>query len=146
MITLYMCEGCGRQYNQREDALLCESNKPEPTVAVGDIVLCRAGFGWYGGDKAWISNPEHTPCRNPGINCFGTCCTYSFYYVVTAIDRHNHRVRYHLATLAMSETSGYRYGYTYDQHHCAPEKVENPPAIVIEQSKELIGHIARGLI
>lgn len=146
MKTLYICEGCGRKFNQSEDAALCEGRTSEPTVKVGDIVLARSGFGWYGGDVAWISNPKHTPCKSPGTNCFDTCCTYSFYYVVTAIDYESHRVRYHLATMAMSEENDYRYGYTYDQHHCTPEKVENPPADVVEQSKTLIGHVARGLI
>lgn len=150
-VTQYQCEVCHRLYDNEALATRCESNIDIPKFQVGDIVTARAGFGWYDGDLAWIGNPDADTqrIRNSHGNCFGDCCTYSFYYVITSIDRSPeqlHRMRYHLETLAMSGKMGYRRGYTFNSGHCSIVKVQAPPSIVIEQSKGLIGHQATGLL
>lgn len=165
IVTIYECEICGSRHDTEADAAECEAQGIEhvPGLEVGDIVLARAGFGWFDGDVRWIENydrigrkvsPFDRPKKNQSHgNCFGACCTYQFYYVVTAIDRvepykehDGHRVRYHLATLAMSESTGYGSGWTYARHHVTPTKVAAPPQHVVDTSKALIGREARTLI
>ena len=157
ILKSYKCKICQTVYDLSWEAEECEAQGVrEPSVQVGDIVLARAGFGWYDGDKRWISNPsiEVKPrdrCPKGDGNCFSDCCTYAFYYVVTAIDldesehsRSMHRRRYHLFTRAMA--AGYRRGYTFDKHHVKPRKVEAPPAFVVRSSKGLIGQKAGDLL
>ncbi len=156
-IKHYECGVCTSTYDSLEEAEGCEAKGVvKPSVAVGDIILAGAGFGWYDGDKKWISNPNvklrQKPCPNGDGNCFSDCCTYAFYYVVTAIDlddddhlRSQHRRRYHLFTKAMSG-KGYRQGYTFDRYHAKPKKVDKPPAYVVRTSKVLIGKKARFLL
>lgn len=166
-ITLYVCEGCHSRYETEEKARACEARGFEPKFEVGDIVLAQAGFGWFDGDPAWIENfdrigrkrsPFDKPRENADHgNCFDACCTYRFFYVVTAVDHSTHdysfdgapawhRPRYHLATLAMTGKSGYGIGYTFDEHHKTPRKVENPPDYVVETSKRLLGKKAPTLL
>lgn len=160
----FKCSICGETYDARENALACEDQgiiDPAPDINVGDIVLARAGFCWFDGDPAWVSNPEvgtmevgkipsalklteRRLCPHGDGNCFSPCCTYSFYYVVTAKESVGsaregaHRLVLHLETKAMLD--GYRGGWTVPKTHYTPIRVENPPEVVIESSKELIGH------
>jgi hypothetical protein len=158
----WACTICGAEYDTEEEALSCEQQEaPTPSAEVGDIVLARAGFGWYDGDRDWIENPDIALKGTPDAaqdhgNCFGSCCTYQFYYVVTAIDLAEpgmlvredgtwlHRLRYHLRTKAMK--TAYSQGYTFDECHCTPSVVEDPPEKVVEESKELIGLEADRLV
>jgi hypothetical protein len=155
--TRYQCELCGEQYDTEGDAFSCEKRGLEKAITkVGDIVTCQSGFGWFDGDPEWISNPEvamdgvprpggvSIGTRNPKHgNCFGKCCTYQFYYVVSAIDYEEHRVRYHVVTKAMSGAQGYRSGYTYNDGHCRPVVVKSPPALAVD---DVIGHKAESLL
>jgi hypothetical protein len=147
--TTYRCPICKQGYDTQEGAMHCaEKGTEKPIVEVGDIVLGAAGFGWYDGDRKWIKNPDVKKHPEHG-NCFGICCTYAFYYVVTAIDtdpRDAHRIRYHLFTKAMSEEEGYNSGYTFNVGHIRPRKVREPPKEVVEDSKDLIGEKAGVLL
>jgi len=122
-LVLYECEICGFESVDPEQVRACEARgAPVPLVAVGDIVLAKGGFGWFDGDSAWVSNPAakkrkvngRCPVTGDG-NCFGLCCCFRFYYVVTLIDRDpdiggRHRLRYHLWTKAMTGKQGYECG------------------------------------
>ncbi len=146
MKILYQCEGCEEQYASEAECRRCETQKDEVRFAVGDIVLGRYGFGWFDGDRDWVSNPElllpglkearpkHCP-RGDG-NCFGKCCTLGFYYVVSAIDTYEHRTRYHLRTGAMR--SGYQSERTTNDEG-GWRKVPNPPNKVLTQARSMIG-------
>lgn len=143
--SVYECEICGHTYNTAREAGACEAQgvKGDLAIKVGDIVLARAGFGWFDGDIEWVSNPSVLDHQaHPSINCFGTCCTYAFYYVVTAIDKEGHRPRFHLATKAMGG-QGYSCGFTYAFGHFTPEKVVDPPDL---QTQDLIGLKATRLL
>ncbi len=144
----YVCEGCGQIYNDRDKAEKCEALTDEVKVSVGDVVFASAGFGWFDGDKKWISNPSALKrrARNKHGNCFGECCTYRFYYVVTVIDTHEHRTRYHLFTKAMEGKQGYRSGYTYNEHHVPIELIRDPPQRIVRDSKDLISKKATSLL
>ena len=153
---LYVCEGCGTEYDQIWSAMSCEQQEtPGPIVAVGDIVTIGYGRGWQDGDKRWIINPDterryhkglKVECPNGHGNCFNECCTWGFYYVVTKIDKKDHRVRYHLETRAMTGKQGYRLGYTYNDGHVRPKRVEHPSAYLVRSGRLLIGHEARRLV
>jgi len=149
-VVRWKCSLCGEEYEEPEDAAECFLQGFNPSVQVGDIVVARAGFGWFDGDERWISNPKAREARNPEHgNCFANCCTYQFYYVVTVIDQDahdGHRAQYHLFTRAMSGKQGYAGGWTYDEDHWKPVKVMNPPKAVVESSKELIGRKATYLL
>lgn len=156
----FACTFCKTEYPTAEAATQCEwRGEFAPQFKVGDIVLAQAGFGWYSGDNRWIANYEgvgdpprkkrRLRCPNGDGNCFDPCCTYQFYYVVTHIDaddRDPHRPRYHLATGAMDESSGYDLGYTFDSHHKTPRLAEKVPAFVKTDAARLIGHVAKGLL
>jgi hypothetical protein len=167
---VFSCESCGTEYDNAEDARECEDRAAtaKPSVKVGDIVTAKSGFGWYDGDRKWITNAkvvERGPvdwkvrsgrnkvlgkrkCPNGDSNCFGECCTYSFFYVVTHIEHvaKYHTIRYHLATLAMTGKQGYRSGYTYDEGHYTPRLAKKVPKYVRETSKKLIGQKAHNLL
>ncbi len=142
MKIMYVCEGCGEQYTDKKDAERCEAKVQTSRVAeVGDIVKAHAGFGWYDGNAHWVANPKVVlgGHKDHG-NCFGRCCSYEFYYVVTTIDVENHRVRYHLETKAMTGKEGHRGGYTFNEDHFTPRKVKRPPERVVKDSYDLIGN------
>ena len=157
--TVYYCELCGRGYEDADAANACEAKGRETVNAkVGDIVVGRAGFGWFDGDPKWISNPEVGTCEPGGLstygskpghgNCFGNCCTYSFYYVVTKIDgdaRDGHRARVHCFTKAMSCAEGYRGGYT-GRGHVHMKRAKNVPPEVLADAADLIGEEAKTLL
>lgn len=139
----FFCPICNREYNTMALAEACRDTPFEPTLKVGDIVTAGGDrFGWFDGDKNWIAE------TNKGRGLDGK--TYAFYYVVTLIDHEEdgHRPRYHLATLAMTEDTGYGSGWTYDIHHLTPRRVENPPVHLLAEAKlkGLIGKPARGLL
>lgn len=153
MKTLYQCDVCGRSSADEASIRACETRGIEKhsAIEVGDIVTARAGFGWFDGDPRWIANWER---HKRGLrrttshgNCFGKCCTYQFLYVVTAIDTQpedGHRVRYHLATKAMTKKTGYHSGYTFDDGgHCTPRVLLPKQKL---DTDELIGHKAEGLL
>lgn len=145
----YICEICGGRYPTEMQARSCEDQTiPELTIKPGDIVLLRAGFGWYNGDPQWVSNPDVTPDKkNPDHgNCFGRCCTYAFYYVVTHIENYNHRWRYHVKTDAMLGESTYSQGFTFSEHHYTPRLVKDPPEHVLREGKKHIGKVFKQLI
>lgn len=141
-----------------------KSTRPKLTraLSIGDIVFCRSGFGWYDGDRNWISNADQVDpkglgnpgpiprgkCPNGDRNCFSPCCTFLFYYVVSFIDEDPTRAgrrRYHLITNAM--TRSHRSGYTFDDGgHFSPWLVEDPPRYILNTSKELLGQAADHLL
>lgn len=153
IVTMFQCEFCKALHDNRDDATQCESGADkEPVLKVGDIVTGRSGFGWFDGDLLWVSNPgvyENKDRPTDHGNCFGACCTFDFYYVVTAVDRgedfhhyaKGHQIIYHLETEAMSGDQGYRSGYTC-RAHIEMTVVPDPPTAVVEASKKLIGHKA----
>lgn len=156
VIQKFECETCGAQYTTAELAQRCFRQVFPLVAKVGDIVTSRAGFGGYDGDPRWISNPKiilRKVCPNGNGNCFGECCTYSFFYVVTAITKTNrdggkrgHHNAYHLRTLAMTDTSGYEGGWTSPDGHVGLRLVKNPSAVVVAASKALIGWTADRLL
>jgi hypothetical protein len=163
VVTTYVCDICGHEFGDEATAVACEGRGRERAIVkVGDIVVGnRAGFGWFDGDVSWIANPQVardgvpvpgsvSTKRNPKHgNCYGACCTYQFYYVVTAIDgdeSDGHRVRYHLATKAMTGKEGYRSGYTFSDGHVRPRIVIDPPGAVLDSSDDLIGQKADCLL
>ena len=134
----------------------------------GDIVFAGAGFGWFDGDTAWVANLEQlggkpdqvlgtglAHPRNPDHgNCFGECCTYKFFWVVTHVDLDPWermqdeegvvpRPRYHLWTGAMQYG---RPGYTFDQHHLTPHLAQAVPDRVKLTSHQFLGHVATSLL
>ena len=146
MKTIHICEGCGEQFDKADDALACENRqKPKVALKVGDIVVGVKSYGWLDGDPEWIANRKlhgraraesgyrASQCRYPGTNCFASCCCYDFLYVITAIDEHEHRTRYHLQTRALrgGAGKGHSGGYTYDWGHYKPKRV--PPSRVPEK-------------
>ena len=140
----YICEGCKGRYRTEAAAMKCEEqNETKHIAEVGDIVLVRAGFSWANGDPGWIENPKVQSQPGHG-NCFNTCCTMQFFYVVTAIDMRNHRKRYHLYTGAMK--NGFKQGFTFSADHYTPVVVAAPPPRVVEESKRFIGRKAKHLV
>jgi hypothetical protein len=136
--TLYACLICGRNFEAEPQAVLCET-RPEdkPLAKVGDI--CTVGgdrFGWCDGDRRWLVNPK----AEKGLQ---------FYYVLTHIDgdpENPHRTRYHFFTKAMSPKSGYNKGTTFNVHHFTPRLILEPPAFVVNDSKDLVGKIAEYIL
>jgi hypothetical protein len=164
MIQLYLCEICKTPYNNPTDAQTCESNKPIPLFSPGDIVTCGPCYGWYDGEEDWISNlkeikemrSKHRGLSQPRHgNCFGSCCNYLFYHVVTAVTPYNHddhKLTYHLASLAIKPRSliddklRLKGGWTAVETHYTPTLVKNPPESVLKTSKPLIGEIFDNLL
>lgn len=170
----YQCGICEDEFKTPEEAQACEDKgRDKALVAVGDIVFCRSGFGWYSGEPKWVSNLEvrpHAPgtgenachvqkprCPKRNGNCFEPCCTFQFYYVVTAIDyvddfhydQVGHRIRYHVMTKAMTSVGanrGYSGGFTFNEGHCTPELVAKPPAAIVKDAQDLIGKKASHLL
>lgn len=167
--TRFKCDVCDVEYATLKMATRCERQpQDKPAFAVGDVVLCKAGFGWYDGDRRWIQNAAKVDPRGIGKpigitrprarhgNCFGSCCTFQFYYIVTAVDKDpprgllpetqlvRHRWRYHLFTLAM--TNGHGQGWTFDYHHYTPVRVKSPPAFIVKSGARLLGRKAGHLL
>ena len=147
MKVQYICEGCGEKFDDINKAIACEATEREgiDDIEVGDIVLAGSGCTWFNGDKRWIANANiKLRARHPDDNCFGPCCTYQFFYVVTMIDEHEHRARYHLRTRAMADKSktggvlGRIGGYTFNVHHITPKKIDRPGSFLINSGRRLI--------
>ena len=158
-IERWQCDLCTRIYDTRNEAEQCAARGDgAPKFQVGDIVLGKSGFGWFDGDKRWIENFDRLggdarsgKCPRGNGNCFSSCCTFQFYYVVTFVDFDDypapcdrHRPRYHLVTGAMMR--GYRVGYTFDTGHITPHRVKNPPAFVVQDSRRFLGQKAEALL
>ncbi len=150
IIQSYQCPICKQQYETEKEAQECLNIGIEKSVAlVGDIVELNAGYGWFDGDKRWVINPN---VNLKGIkshgNCFGKCCTYAFYYVITKIenDTDRHKLKYHVFTNAMTGKQGHRNGYTFSETHITPKKIKNVPKFVLKDSKKLIGKKAGDLL
>lgn len=147
-IKTYACNICGSQYESLVEAQRCEEKGLEaPVVEEGDIVFLHSGFGWFDGDPKWVSNLKTIQsrgikkCPKKSPNCFSSCCTYRFFYVVTKVTRHQddpHRTIYHVVTLAMTGSKGHHNGWT-SLTHFRPKKVQNPPEYVVKTSKALLG-------
>lgn len=149
MKTIYICEGCGQKYDDPALAQACEAQKPAVKFQPGDIVTKGYGFGWFDGEAEWVRNIRvlnrrarhgreltHLDGKTDDRNCFDGCCTIGFYYVVTAVDEHEHRTRYHLRTLAMK--SGYKCGYVSAYYDELPiRKAQRVPFQVREQARTM---------
>ena len=141
--TTYVCPICGSEYETEQEANDCINRTGEKVAEVGDIVEVRYGYGWWDGKDEWVINPDVDTSKHG----FSKDRSYGFYYVVTYLEiDEGHRIRYHLATGAMTGVNGHASGYTYTSGHCAPKKIENPPVAVVEDSKRFIGKKAKGLI
>lgn len=133
---VFVCPTCKKEYITKHVAINCMNSNEVLLANIGDIVECGGQrFGWYDGDKDWIVN----------INADRIHELFKFYYVVTHIEYIEHRVKYHLYTMAMSGDNGYRSGYTYNSGHYTPKLID-APEIVKEQAKTLIGLKANGLL
>lgn len=149
MKITFTCEGCEEEYTSLDEAFFCETQDPgAPSVKVGAIVTTGRYFGWFNGNPKWVilptsgmlrSDRADRKCPEGNGNCFETCCNYTFYYVVTATEVYQHRIRYSLATRAMKDPQGYRYERTFS----APTKVENPTDYLVRSSHGLLGELAQ---
>lgn len=134
IIVEYVCPICRNRYTNNEDAINCVNSNETPKFKVGDIVEVKYGFGWYDGSKNWVINPD-VDMRKHG---FDKDSSMGFYYVITAIEMDGHRVRYYVATNAMTEENGHKGGYTYIKNHYTPKLIEAPEIVKLE-SNSLIG-------
>lgn len=151
MKTIYECEFCGKQSEDRAVIEACEAQGLEdPTVMIGDFVTTDAPdygrFGWFDGDEKWTTpKPSGLHGSGRGFQC-------SLIYVVTHIDHIDsfghgaHRVRYHVETKGMSAEKGYRAGYTFDEGHYKLRKIAKPKTIRRKDAADLIGHKANFLV
>lgn len=146
MIGYYKCEVCRKVYTKPKLAEACEAQVVQPLWQPEQIVTCSPCYGWYDGDPAWISNmaTKGRGCEYPGSNCFGPCCNYLFYWVITAITISQddlyafshplnkiveHSWLYHLATRAIVHAHGYSGGWTRPDGHFTPSLVSSPPQL-----------------
>ncbi len=145
----FICEGCDEGYDNFSESFKCETQDAgTPVAAVGDIVTTGDYFGWFDGDKRWVIPPTSGKlrseradlmCPEGGGNCFDSCCNYSFYYVVTAIDVVKHRVRYFLKTRAMTPpVRGTGYGHRNKLRYDVLTKVEAPSDYLVRSSWGLL--------
>ena|SRR5690348_10082995 len=140
VITEYQCEICGRRYPTEMAAKNCERIPFKPQFKTGQIVMFYREFGWFDGDRKWVEKCTVAARKEKRMR---------FYYVVTYVDRdprYLHRVRYHIATKAMTGRQGYHIGYTFDQGHYTPTVVKNPPKYVVKTSEDLLGEKADSLL
>jgi len=140
VITEYQCEICGHRYPTETGAKNCERLPFKPQFNIGQIVSISKEFGWFDGDRKWVEKFTAALYAAKKLR---------FYYVITYIDRdpqNLHRVRYHIATKAMSGKQGYRIGCTFDRGHLTPTVVKNPPIYVVKTSGDLLGEKADFLI
>ncbi len=154
-VSTYRCSICQTTYSTKKAATECYAKGiDKPKLKVGDVT--KAGsFGWFDGDPRWVVNyKERASLGNTSIktdhgdnrNCFGPCCTFQFFYVVTRVDKEQHRYRYHLFTKAMSGKEGYQSGYTYDWGHKTVIPLKKVPKAILADSKDLLGQGANGLL
>lgn len=136
----FICPTCKRKYPDHDAAVKCANSDETPKWEVGQIVTFGDRFGWYDGERDWVTNPDIVP------DMYASGRGYSLYYVITAITKdrwqneYAHQLRYHVETMAMTGKKGYRGGYTSRSGHFTPRLVTNPPQIIQDQAKQLIGH------
>lgn len=142
-IVRYVCTSCRAQYLTRQEAEACAAREETPVCKVGDIVLAGGmRFGWFDGEKSWIARSVE-PRRHEPQPASGRM--HEFYYLVTAIEPEGHRLRYYLATRAMTGRSGYRAGWTTaDGGHFTPRVVDPRPELPGEA--ELMNEKPRNLL
>ena len=144
-LILWECPICKERYRSQEDCQICIDRGFSHVVQVGDIVLLGHDnpiyqYGWMDGDTDWVYDKEENDGMPDG-------CKYAFYYVVTEIDhdpQDPHRPRIHLCTKALAKQGD---GFTYydsstpkeERHHMVAIPVGDPPNVVVEGSKDLIG-------
>jgi hypothetical protein len=154
-LDVFQCPVCKTDYSTRQEAEACLSRGVDsPIVKVGDIVILQYGYGWFDGDIRWVINPEVRvnpglepsprvrPCPKKKGNCFDSCCTMGFYYVVAAIDLSGHRTRYHALTKALSGKIRPAGGWTFNTGHVRPQLVKRPKRFLVKDSADLIGQKA----
>lgn len=133
VIEKFICPICMRQYDIKIDAIICMNSNETPEFEVGEVVELKYGYSWFDGDRNWVINPDVDMSRHG----FSKNESIGFYYVITAIENVEHKVRYYVATNAMTGKKGHRGGWTTKNHYY-PKKIEAPQQ-VIEESKKLIG-------
>lgn len=156
---IFRCPICKSDHATLKGAEVCMAQGVDrPIVKVGDIVIAGYGYGWFDGDIRWVVNPQVVvnpgpepsmrtqPCPGKHGNCFDSCCTMGFYYVVTAIDHSGHRTRYHLFTKAMIGKDRPKSGWTYNDGHVRPELVKKPKRFLVKDSADLVGRKAEYLL
>lgn len=135
IITKYFCPMCYNKYDTIQDAQGCLDRGVEKTdLKVGDIVEVKYGYGWFDGDKNWVINPDVDRSKHG----FDKSCSMGFYYVITAIEPHEHRLKFHVVTKAMTGIDGHRHGYTYLTGHYKPKKIDAPEIVKLD-AIDLIG-------
>lgn len=144
--AVYFCPVCCTAYESFSEATACALTvKPLP-FSVGDIVTTNhAAYGWHDGLDHWVKPYKAGRAADPhGVR--------RFYYVVTAIGTYNevegrrpfhdahpngHDPVFWVRTLAMRES--YAGGWTTQDTHVPMSRVIDPPALVVEESRALIG-------
>ncbi len=58
--TFFACPICKRKYEDKKQAEKCLKRGFFPKFKVGNIVFIYKHFGWFNGDKRWVSNPNVT--------------------------------------------------------------------------------------
>jgi hypothetical protein len=135
VITKFFCPMCNSEHNQKADAQSCLDRGLDKTdLKVGDIVEIKYGYGWFDGDKNWVINPDVDRSKHG----FSKKESMGFYYVITAIEPHEHRLRFYVITKAMTGEYGHKGGYTYLTGHYAPKKIKAPENVVLD-AVDLIG-------
>ena len=142
IITQYVCPTCKETYKYKVRAEICYNQKTEQSFKVGDIVTIYGRFGWFDGDPLWVVNKPKGIIRNE----VRPDSRMSFYYVVTSIKHNGHRYQYHVETMAMEGSQGYRSGYTYDSGHIKLKLADDVSNKVMKQSRKLIGNKAESLL
>jgi hypothetical protein len=134
VLTKFICPMCKAEYDHKEQAQACLDRGVDKTdLKVGDIVELKYGFGWFDGDKRWVINPDVKLKHG-----FGKNESMGFYYVITHMEAHEHRLRIYVATKAMTGANGHKGGYTYLSGHYTPKKIEAPEEVILD-AIDLIG-------
>lgn len=133
MRTLYQCEKCKALYEHPQTARDCEASGPgDPIVQVGDLVTAGDNrFSWYDGSALWVAAcSQKNEMRQ-----------FTLAYVVVAIvqDKDDpHQWCYVIATDAMTDENGYRYGRTYESGHIPMRKIVDPSTELVEDAKRVL--------
>jgi hypothetical protein len=128
---VYFCPVCLSMHRTEAGARLCAESTPEPVAKVGDVILMYPRYGWFDGDKRWVE-------KNTGVDHNGMPLL-AFWYVITAIDHEEHRVRYHVDSRAIkSQRVG---GYTFTDGHLWewPNHGRKVPKAVLDEAPKMVG-------
>lgn len=148
---LYLCKVCAEAYYTSAEAEKCERSAGPLQARVGQIVLINRGYGWYDGKPEWVVEKTGDHNGRP---------THSFWYVITAItkgrpgfrpvplwgDAEAHVWTYHMATRAMVKQGTNGWTRPKSHHWFDSKSLLEPPPIVIEEAKMLIGQQADSLL